>query len=55
MAFDSLFTGITGLNAYQSWIDMLSNNIANTATVGFKDQRMTFADLFYQQTSCAGL
>ncbi|MDE2482103.1 MAG: flagellar hook-basal body complex protein [bacterium] len=50
MAFDSLFTGITGLNAYQSWIDMLSNNIANTATVGFKGQRMTFADLFYQQT-----
>ncbi len=50
MAFDSLFTGITGLNAYQSWIDMLSNNIANTATTGFKDQRMTFADMFYQQT-----
>jgi flagellar hook protein FlgE len=47
MAFDSLFTGITGLNAYQSWIDMLSNNIANTATTGFKGQRMTFADLFY--------
>lgn len=50
MAFDSLFTGISGLNAYQSWIDMLSNNIANTATVGFKGQRMTFADQFYQQT-----
>lgn len=50
MAFDSLFTGITGLNAYQSWIDMISNNIANTATTGFKGQRMTFADLFYQQT-----
>lgn len=49
MAFDSLFTGISGLNAYQSWIDMLSNNIANTATVGFKGQRMTFADQFYQQ------
>lgn len=49
MAFDSLFTGITGLDAYQSWIDMLSNNIANTATVGYKGQRMTFADLFYQQ------
>ncbi len=50
MAFNSLFTGISGLNAYQSWIDMLSNNIANTATVGYKGQRMTFADLFYQQT-----
>ncbi|MHB8147955.1 MAG: flagellar hook protein FlgE [Vulcanimicrobiaceae bacterium] len=50
MAFDSMFTGITGLNAYQSWIDMISNNIANTATTGFKGQRMTFADLFYQQS-----
>ncbi|MGD0966796.1 MAG: flagellar hook-basal body complex protein [Candidatus Aquilonibacter sp.] len=50
MAFDSLYTGISGLDAYQSWIDMISNNIANTATVGFKAQRMTFADQFYQQT-----
>lgn len=49
MAFNSLFTGISGLDAYQSWIDMLSNNIANTATVGFKGQRMTFADQFYQE------
>ncbi len=47
MAFDSLYTGITGLNAYQSWIDTISNNIANTATTGFKGQRMTFADQFY--------
>ena len=50
MAFDSLFTGISGMNSYQSWIDMISNNIANTATTGFKGQRMTFADQFYQQT-----
>lgn len=46
--FDSLYTGITGLNAYQSWIDLISNNIANVDTVGFKGQSMTFADLFYQ-------
>jgi flagellar hook protein FlgE len=51
MAFDSLFTGVTGLNAYQSWIDMISNNIANVDTTGFKGQRMTFADLFYQSQS----
>jgi flagellar hook protein FlgE len=46
--FDSLYTGISGLNAYQSWIDMISNNIANVDTTGFKGQMMTFADLFYQ-------
>src|SRR6185437_15580943 len=48
MGFDALFTGISGLNAYQSQIDMISNNIANVGTVGFKGQRMTFADLYYQ-------
>lgn len=48
MGFDALFTGISGLNAYQDQIDMISNNIANVGTVGFKGQRMTFADLFYQ-------
>lgn len=53
MAFDSLSTGISGLNAYQSWIDMISNNIANTSTTGFKGQRMTFADLFYQSQGFA--
>lgn len=49
--FDSLYTGISGLNAYQSWIDMISNNIANVDTTGFKGQMMTFADLFYQNQS----
>lgn len=53
MAFDSLYTGISGLDAYQSWIDMISNNIANTGTVGFKAQRMTFADQFYEQIGSA--
>lgn len=53
MAFDSLFTGISGLNAYQSQIDLISNNIANVGTVGFKGQRMTFADLFYQSQGFA--
>ncbi|HET6895506.1 MAG TPA: flagellar hook protein FlgE [Candidatus Baltobacteraceae bacterium] len=53
MGFDALFTGISGLNAYQSQIDMISNNIANVGTIGFKGQRMTFADLFYQSQGFA--
>jgi flagellar hook protein FlgE len=53
MSFDSLYTGITGLNSYQSWIDMISNNIANVDTTGFKGQSMTFADLFYQNQGFA--
>lgn len=53
MGFDALFTGISGLNAYQNQIDMISNNIANVGTIGFKGQRMTFADLFYQSQGFA--
>ncbi|HET7814893.1 MAG TPA: flagellar hook-basal body complex protein [Candidatus Baltobacteraceae bacterium] len=48
MAYDALYTGISGLNAYQSQIDLISNNIANAGTTGFKAQRMTFVDAFYQ-------
>ncbi|GAC1392538.1 MAG: flagellar hook protein FlgE [Vulcanimicrobiaceae bacterium] len=53
MAFDSLFIGVTGLNAFQNQIDVISNNIANTGTTGFKGQRVTFADLLYQQQGFA--
>lgn len=53
MAFDSLFIGVTGLTAYQSQIDTISNNIANVGTVGFKGQDVTFQDLLYQNTGFA--
>jgi flagellar hook protein FlgE len=48
MGFDSLFIGVTGLTAYQNQIDVISNNIANVGTVGFKGQDVTFQDLLYQ-------
>ena len=53
MAFDSLFIGVTGLTAYQNQIDVISNNIANVGTVGYKGQNVTFQDLLYQNTSYA--
>jgi flagellar hook protein FlgE len=53
MAFDSLFIGVTGLTAYQNQIDVISNNIANVGTVGYKGQNVTFQDLLYQNTSFA--
>lgn len=48
MAFDSLFIGVTGLESYQSQIDVISNNIANVGTTGFKGQDVNFQDLIYQ-------
>ncbi len=53
MAFDSMFVGVTGLEAYQSQIDTISNNIANVGTTGFKGQDVNFQDLIYQANSFA--
>jgi len=53
MAFDSLFIGVTGLTAYQNQIDVISNNIANVGTVGYKGQQVTFQDLLYQNQGFA--
>ncbi len=39
-------TGITGLNAAQKNLEAIGNNIANSATVGFKASRTEFADVF---------
>lgn len=44
----SLFTGISGLKAHQLKMDVISNNIANVNTVGYKKSRITFQDLFSQ-------
>lgn len=40
--------GVSGMDAYQGQIDVISNNIANVGTVAFKSQNLTFQDLFYQ-------
>jgi flagellar hook protein FlgE len=53
MAFDSLFIGVTGLTAFQNQIDVISNNIANVGTVGYKGQNVTFQDLLYQNQGFA--
>lgn len=44
----SLDIGATGMLAQQMNVDVISNNIANTTTSGFKRQRAEFHDLIYQ-------
>jgi flagellar hook protein FlgE len=53
MANDSLFIGVSGLTAYQNQIDVISNNIANVGTVGYKGQDVEFQDLLYQNLGYA--
>jgi flagellar hook protein FlgE len=53
MANDSLFIGVSGLTAYQNQIDVISNNIANVGTTGYKGQDVDFQDLLYQNLGFA--
>jgi len=44
----SLWIAKTGLDAQQTQLDVISNNLANTSTNGFKRNRAVFEDLLYQ-------
>jgi flagellar basal-body rod protein FlgG len=44
----SLWISKTGLEAQQTNLDVISNNLANVATNGFKRSRAVFEDLLYQ-------
>ncbi len=44
----SLWTAKSGMDAEQTSMDVISNNLANVSTNGFKSTRPIFADLMYQ-------
>ena len=44
----SLWIARTGLDAQQTQLDVISHNLANVSTNGFKRQRAVFEDLLYQ-------
>ncbi|BCM25460.1 flagellar basal-body rod protein FlgG [Methyloradius palustris] len=44
----SLWISKTGLDAQQTQMDVISNNLANVSTNGFKRTRAVFEDLLYQ-------
>ena len=50
----ALSTAATGMAAQQLNVEVISNNIANMNTVGFKRQRAEFQDLLYQDMERAG-
>ncbi|WP_457624724.1 flagellar hook-basal body complex protein, partial [Persephonella sp.] len=41
----SFYTGNAGLGANREWLSVISDNIANVNTVGFKAERANFEDL----------
>ncbi len=44
----SMFTAISSLNLHQKYLDVVSNNLANANTKGFKASRVMFQDQFAQ-------
>ncbi|KIF82159.1 flagellar basal-body rod protein FlgG [Noviherbaspirillum autotrophicum] len=44
----SLWISKTGMDAQQTQMDVISNNLANVSTSGFKRSRAVFEDLLYQ-------
>ncbi len=47
----SMFTAISALNIHQSYMDVISDNLANANTVGYKASRVIFQDQFAQLLS----
>ncbi len=52
--FSSLWVAKTGLDAQQTRMDVVSNNLANANTTGFKSSRASFQDLMYQNVRQPG-
>lgn len=50
----SLWISKTGMDAQQTQLDVISNNLANVGTTGFKRARVAFEDLLYQNVRQAG-
>jgi flagellar basal-body rod protein FlgG len=51
----SLWTAKTGLDAQQTSLDTISNNLSNVSTTAYKRARPIFEDLLYQNLRSAGL
>lgn len=50
----ALYSARTGMNGQQTQLDVISNNLANVNTGGFKKSRAQFEDLFYQTLRSVG-
>jgi flagellar hook protein FlgE len=46
--FGSVYTGLTGMMTFSRGLDVISNNVANLNTPGYKGNDLLFQDLFYR-------
>jgi flagellar basal-body rod protein FlgG len=52
--FRALYTAASGMQAQQTNLDTIANNLSNSSTAGFQSRRMQFQDLIYQSTVVPG-
>ena len=50
----SLYSSASGMQSQQLNLDVISNNLANVNTTGFKKSRIEFQDLLYQAYRAPG-
>jgi flagellar basal-body rod protein FlgG len=54
MSVQTLYTAATGMEALETKLDVIANNMANINTTAFKKDRANFEDLFYRQYRLPG-
>ncbi len=54
MTVQALYTAATGMEAMETKLDVIANNLANVNTTAFKKARANFEDLFYDQEVLPG-
>ena len=50
----ALYSAAAGMEGQQLNLDVISNNLANVNTTGFKKSKIEFEDLLYQTTKAPG-
>jgi flagellar basal-body rod protein FlgG len=54
MTIQALYSAATGMNAMETKLDVISNNLANMETTAYKKDRANFEDLFYRHERLPG-
>ena len=54
MSVQTLYTAATGMQAMETKLDVIANNLANVNTTGFKKGRANFEDLLYRHEVLPG-
>lgn len=53
-SFGAIYSGTSGLVAFSKGLDVVSNNVSNMNTAGFKRSELAFRDLFYSNEFSGG-